>query len=308
MREGVPHQPANGRYAHGVSETHPRLPVAHVNGESVRPLQARVLAPGQRTDSRRPAAAVDQKLHTAATLGSAQAAGDRIAPNLPHGAVLPATAIEGCHAVRVARRQRIHALAMPRRHVSQHPRCLLFRPPAFVVRTDILQHVSQDERSSSGCFGQRQLQERQPRPGLLEAAHTSRARARCCLCGWRPPSCILPATHHEQARAALRSEPARVDDGEVDSVAELRKKGAHLCQVIPAPRRKETRNVLQQHGGWHCATAASRCQQLQKRPHRSRVLARQSCPIAGQRQIDAGERWARCRWRTRTSNLASSCP
>ena len=284
-------QPAHGRHAHRIAEAHAGLPVSNLNGEFPRSLQAGVFAPRQRPDARLAAAAVDQELHAAAALGRAQAAGDLIIADFAHRAVMPTAAIQGRHATPLAVEKPDHPLSMPRCHVAQQDRRLLIRPPALIVCAQVLQDGRQLAGRLPGRFGNRQLHEWQTRIGLLEIAYSAgthpgrRPRRQRPLVGR-----IVPAHRHgEKARATLRREPAGIDHRQVKDVSKLRQKAADLGKIASPVRRKKARHVLQQHGGRRVGASAPRRQQLQKRPHRSRMLAGQAGPITGQGQVDAGE-------------------
>ena len=228
--EGVAGQPADGRHAHRVPEAHAGLSVANVNGELPGPLQAGVFAPGQRPDARLAAAAVNQELHAAAALGRAQAAGDLVIADLAHRAAVPAAAVQGRHAIPLAGKQLLHPPSMRRRHVAQQGRRLLIRPPALIVRAQVLQ----DGGQSAGClprrFGKRQLHEWQTGVGLLKTAHAAgtqpgrRPRRRRPLAG----RIVAAHSHGEKARAALGREPAGIDHRQVNGVAELPQIPANL--------------------------------------------------------------------------------
>ena len=220
VAEGVGRQPAHRRYAHCVSEAHAGLPVAHMNWEFSRSLQASVFAPRQRPDARLAAAAVNQELHAAAALGRAQAAGDFVIAHFAHRAAIPTAAIQGRHAIPLAVEKPIHPLSVQRRHVAQQSRRLLVWPPALVICAQALQDGGQPAGRLPRRFGERQLREWQTRIGSLKTAHSAGTHPRWRFRKQRPSAerGIFAHRHDKKARAALRCKPAGVNHRQVDGV------------------------------------------------------------------------------------------
>ena len=100
---------------------------------------------------------------------------------------------------------------------------------------------------------------------------------------------IVAHGDREQPGAALRDKPARIDHDDVERVSEAAHAIADVAQVAAAVRCEQTCHVLKEQRARRLAAAADVADQVQERPDDARVLAGQAAPVAGQREIDAGE-------------------